>query len=203
MLAFVLKEKNDENGRENKEEDTFKQLDGNHFFIDPADFHGNSVPCIRLGAVAAARHQTADTTESVRQGHAARADIEHIGKAFYRFVIFAKTPAGKEIDEKKRCRTADQAAVKRRSRTRIDDEFPLFFYVIKGLKEHCGTVADNDAGQRADNDDFLQGDRETAPDRHAVGEQKGSYDADENKNIVERQPQKQSIGIHCVSVLFR
>lgn len=54
MLAFVLKEKNDENGRENKEEDTFKQLNGNHFFIDSADFHGNPVPCIRLGAVAAA-----------------------------------------------------------------------------------------------------------------------------------------------------
>lgn len=98
MLAFVLKEKNDENGRENKEEDTFKQLNGNHFFIDSADFHGNPVPCIRLGAVAAARHQTADTTEGVRQGHAARADIEHIGKAFYRFVILAKAPAGEKIN---------------------------------------------------------------------------------------------------------
>ena len=98
MLSLVLKEKNDENGRKNKEEDTLKQLNGDHFFINSADFHGNPVPCVRLGAVATARHQTADTTEGVRQGHAAGAYIEHIGKAFYRFVILAKAPAGEKID---------------------------------------------------------------------------------------------------------
>lgn len=124
----------------------------------------------------------------MRQRNAARADVQHIGKTFYGLVILAEMLSRDKINEQKRARPADQPAVKGGARIGVDDKFAPFGDVVKGLKEHCRTVADDHRRKRADDDDALERDGKAAFHGHAVGEKKRRHHAYKNKYIVERQP---------------